>query len=132
MSRFISAVVATFGALLILSGAILIFAPDEVAALVGSGQEEGAALWLTLLGAALFGHGQLNWMQRNAPLGGIYGRPVVMANLAHFVVGGLALLRYCLDGNAHAAYWVAAIVYLAGAGFFGRLLFAAPPQASTR
>ena len=35
----------------------------------------------------------LNWMSRGSALGGIYGRPIVMANTVHFTVASLASIK---------------------------------------
>jgi serine/threonine protein kinase len=45
---------------------------------------------LQVLGSALFGFAMLNWLNRHSRIGGIFGRPVVAANLAH--AGSAALL----------------------------------------
>lgn len=110
-------------------GAACVFAPVEVGvALTGRGDP----LAFSLLGAALLGLGMMTWMTRHAPIGGIYGRPVLMANLMHFLVGGLALLRVVLDGAG--AGWPAALgaFYLAGAASYGALLFSNPARVSRR
>lgn len=119
--RTVSAVVTVLSLLQILLGVVLVFAPQETAAFFFA---EGGAppVLLSLVGAALFGFGQLNWMTRQQPLGGIYGRPVVMANLGHFVVGGLALARAATT----PVLWGVATFYLAGAVFYGALLFTSP------
>lgn len=100
-------------------GAVFVFAPEVGAALTGRGDP----LAFSLLGAALVGLGVVNWMTRRQPVGGIYGRPIVAANLAHFVIGGLALLRVGLDGEATGWTWALAVAYLAGAACYGVLLF---------
>ena len=57
-----------------------------------------AAAWLgQLLGAAWLGVAALNWLQRTALLGGIYGRPVVFANTVMYVVSALSLLRVLIE-----------------------------------
>ena len=110
---------------LLLLGAALVFAPAEAAALV-TGRGDAPDLAFSLLGAALVGLGAMNWMARRAPIGGIYGRPVLTANLAHFVIGGLALLRVGLDGAGTGWLWALCAAYLAGAAFYGALLFSGP------
>jgi len=104
-------------------GVVFVFAPEEAGtALTGRGDP----LAFSLLGAALAGLGATNWMTRRQPLGGIYGRPIVLMNLAHFVIGGLALLRVGLDGEATGWTWVLCAFYLAGAALYGVLLFGEP------
>ena len=116
-----SRVVATIAVVESVLGVALIFFPSEAARLLFP-ETAAPPVVLSLIGAALFGFGQLNWMTREAPMGGIYGRPVVMANLVHFVVGGLALLR----AAETTALWAVAAFYLAGAVFYGALLLRSP------
>lgn len=110
---------------LLLLGAALVFAPDETSALL-TGRDDASDLAFSLLGAALVGLGTMNWLARRSPIGGIYGRPVLVANLAHFVIGGLTLLRAGLDGAGTGWLWTLCVLYLAGAAFYGTLLFAQP------
>lgn len=120
--RVVSIVVAILTLVQFGLGVALIFLPEEVAAGVFPG---APPVLVSLVGAALFGFGQLNWMTRQSPMGGIYGRPVVMANLVHFVVGGLALARAAVTPTL----WGVAAFYLAGAVFYGALLFLSPRAA---
>ena len=54
---------------------------------------------LQLLGGLYFGFGMLNWTAKGNLTGGIYSRPVAMGNLTHFVMGGLALLKFAIRNN---------------------------------
>lgn len=122
--RITKAIVTTFAGILVAMGIALTFLPAEVGAtVIGPGTSE---IILALLGSALFGLGYLNWLTRQAPIGGIYGRPVLIANLVHFVVGGLALVRYCLAESVSQWLWCIAVVYVAGMVFYGALMFYGP------
>jgi hypothetical protein len=79
-------------AILLLGGVTLLFAPDVVLpALVPAFPP--AAMWLgQLLAAAWLGVAALNWLQRGALLGGIYGRSVVLANVALYFISELFAL----------------------------------------
>lgn len=127
-TRVTSFALTCFAIALLLLGLLLIFGPVEAAALVGGTQEQAIAF--AVLGAALFGLGMLNWMTREAPIGGIYGRPVLIANLVHFVAGGLALVRYVLAHQVPRGLWGVTALYVAGIAFFGMLLFSAPKAKS--
>lgn len=74
------------------SGAALTFAPQEVAALSGWADAGPPPFVLQLLGAAYLALALLDWMVRRSVIGGIYGRPVVLANLVHFTVAAFAAL----------------------------------------
>jgi hypothetical protein len=113
-------------ALLLSSGIALLFASDTLLpALVTEAPAEAA--WLgQLLGAAWLGVGTLNWLQRSAVLGGIYGRPVVFANLVLYFVSALSLLRAALGGAAAPELWVAFVPAAVLAGAYATLLLRGP------
>ncbi len=86
-----------------------------------------AAAWLgQLLAAAWLGVAALNWLQRATVLGGIYGRPVVLANLALYLVSALSLLRVVAGGAAPAAVWGALALAAPLALAYGALLLRGP------
>ena len=63
------------------------------------------AAWLgQLLAAAWLGIAALNWLQRSALLGGIYGRATVSANVVVYVVSALSLLRALFGRTPHSRY----------------------------
>jgi hypothetical protein len=101
----------------------LIFAPDEMAARL---VPAGSPLVLQLLGAALFGFAMLNWMSRGIRIGGIYGRPLVVANLAHASVAALSLVRPVFRSGGAPPVLVALVIYSAVAVAFGSRLFVQP------
>jgi hypothetical protein len=79
-----------------------------------------------LLGAALLGLAALNWLSRGSAVGGIYGRPLVVANLAHFLVGALVLLRPALVLPFQASRWLLLAFYAVFGFLFLRLLLRRP------
>lgn len=105
-----------------LLGAALIFAPDEIAnRLVLSGNP----VTLQVLGAAVFGFAMLNWMSRGTRIGGIYGRPLVVANLTHASVATLSLLRPAIRGGG-ISLLIPLAVYAVLAVAFGSRLYTHP------
>jgi ABC-type multidrug transport system permease subunit len=68
----------------------------------------------------------LNWAARANLTGGIYSRPVVIGNLAHFVISGLALLKFATRNSTHSYIWIAVIIYLVFAMFFGIVMYTNP------
>lgn len=123
-ARLTTATITVFAVVLMGGGVALTFLPEEIGSAVFGPDAPGIVL--AVLGGALFGLGLLNWMTRRAPIGGIYGRPVLMANLVHFTVAGLALLRMALDEPVGVGFWAITLVYLAGLAFYGLLLFKGP------
>jgi hypothetical protein len=92
-------------AVLLLGGVALLFASDALLPALAPGFPP-AAIWLgQFLGAAWLGVAALNWLQRGAMLGGIYGRPVVFTNLVLYFVSALSLLRRLLAGGIPPALW---------------------------
>jgi hypothetical protein len=85
-------------AVLLLAGVALLFAPDVLLPALVPGFPPVAAWLGQLLGAAWLAVAALNWLQRAAVLGGIYGRPVVLANVALYFISALSLLRALLGG----------------------------------
>jgi hypothetical protein len=89
LNRLVLAASLAYG----LPGLALTFGPDEVLRSAG-GSATPLDLWLVqLLGAALLGLAVLNWVQRYALVGGIYGRPLLLANLIFSTVGFFASAR---------------------------------------
>ena len=74
-------------------GISLIFAPDNVSIALGMNNSKELSLILQLIGAAYYAFAMLNWMAKGALIGGIYNRPIAVANLSHFLIGGLALTK---------------------------------------
>lgn len=108
-------------ALMAAAGLTLTFLPGEI--LAARAAPAQLAVLLQVCGALYAGFAMLNWTARGQMLGGIYGRPIVVANLLHFVAGGLAILKGRPVGAAGAA---AALVYAAFAAWFGLVLFSSP------
>jgi hypothetical protein len=111
---------------LLLGGIALLFASDVLLPALIPGFPPSAAWLGQLLGAAWLGVAALNWLQRAAVLGGIYSRPVVLANLALYVVSALSLLRVLLEGGGPLAMWAAAGVAGVLAAVYGALLLRGP------
>lgn len=125
--RVISSLLSrTSAALLLVGGGALLFAPDVLLPMLVPGlPPEGA--WLgQLLGAAWLGAAALNWLQRTALLGGIYGRPVVFANVALYLVSALSLLRALLGGAVPAVLWAVLVPLALLAAAYGALLLRGP------
>ena len=101
------------------------FAPDEVIARIGLPESRLADLLVQSIGSVYLGFGMFNWMARGSMMGGIYGRPLVMGNLLHFVTAGLAIW---LRVTELSSLWALAVVYLFFGAGFGLLLVRHPPR----
>ncbi len=123
----ISSIVSRASALLLFAGGLtLLFASDVVLPALIPGFPPAAAWLGQLLGAAWLGIASLNWLQRSALLGGIYGRPIVLANLAVYFISALSLLRALPHAAAPAVLWVVLIPFAAMAAIYGALMLRGP------
>ena len=112
-------------AVLAAAGISLLFAADVILPRVIQGFSPGASWIGQLLAAAWLGLAALNWLTRSSVLGGIYGRPIVLANTTLYFVSAMVLINAATrDGSpaistATAAASVMALLY-------GWLLFGGP------
>lgn len=126
-SRMFSTTLSRISAIvLLLGGVALLFAADVVLpALVPGFPSQG--VWVgQLLAAAWLGVAALNWLQQHALLGGIYGRPVVLANVALYVISALSLFRPVVGGTASPALWAALIPAAILGAVYGALMLRGP------
>lgn len=106
-------------------GIIFTFLPKEASDFIGISSEKSAQLILQILGALYFSFAMLNWMAKGAIIGGIYNKPIALANLTHFVIVALALLKAM--SNAPLYFIVPlAVVYSVFAILFGIIFFKHP------
>ena len=113
--------------LLLASGVAALFAPEEIAGVLGAHGQATSKVVVQLLGAGLFALGFLDWFVRFATIGGLYGRPVVVANLAFFFIATTTLGRHARDTGSGTAWVLAAIVAVL-AVWFGRFLLYPPGE----
>ena len=113
--------------ILALIGISLIFLPNEILDYLQLSVSETLQLLMQIIGSLYFALAILNWMSKGSIIGGIYNRPIAMANLAHFVIAGLALIKGIL-ANPSLSYviWSIAIIYSIFAIFFGIVAFKHP------
>ena len=113
--------------ILALIGISLIFLPNEILDYLELSVSETLQLLMQIIGSLYFALAILNWMSKGSLIGGIYGRPIAMVNLTHFVIAGLALIKGIL-ANPSLSYviWSIAIIYSIFAIFFGIVAFRHP------
>jgi len=102
------------------------FLPVEILAALGTPGGGLPPTFVQLLGALWLAFAMLNWMARGSPMGGIYGRPIVVANLTHFAIGAMTLAKLVFAGTVDVVVITAATVYAAFAIAFGTVLFISP------
>ena len=113
--------------ILAMIGISLIFLPNEILDYLELSVSETLQLLMQIIGSFYFAFAILNWMSKGSIIGGIYNRPIAMANLTHFVIAGLALIKGIL-ANPSLSYviWSIAIIYSIFAIFFGIVAFKHP------
>ena len=113
--------------ILALIGISLIFIPKEILDYLELSVSGTLQLLMQIIGSLYFALAILNWMSKGRFIGGIYNRPIAMANLTHFVIAGLALIKGVL-ANPSLSYviWSIAIIYSIFAILFGIVAFKHP------
>ena len=108
-----------------IAGVSLLFLPDEILSISGYSTGGLNSIALQIFGALYIAFCVLNWLARANLIGGIYSKPVALANFAHFFIGGLSLLK----GAAVAefpALWVIGMIYSVFAVLFAVIAFGNP------
>jgi hypothetical protein len=113
-------------ALLLLGGVALLFGADDILPRVIPGFPAGAAWIGQLLAAAWLPLGALNWLNRSAILGGIYGRPIVMANAALYFISAMVLGKIVRQPGTPVAIVGLTVVFGVFAVIYGWLMFRGP------
>ena len=113
--------------ILALIGISLIFFPKEILDYFELSVSDTLELLMQIIGSFYFAFAMLNWMSKGSIIGGIYNRPIAIANLTHFVIAGLVLIKGVL-ANPSLSYviWSIAIIYSIFAILFGILVFKHP------
>ncbi len=110
-----------------LLGVILTFLPNEIVRSFNVEPANSLSILMQIIGALYFGFGMLNWMQKTSKIGGIYNRPIAVANFSHFIIAGLALIKGLFSNSGLPTFiWVLGIIYLIFAIAFGIILFRHP------
>ena len=111
--------------LLGLAGIFALFAPDVLLAMFSAPLADPLSVLIQLMGALYFSMAMMNWTAKDSAIGGIYARPVSLANFAHFFIGTLLLARYVLSNAFHVSILLMLVVYAIFASIFYWLVFRA-------
>ncbi|MFZ5858293.1 MAG: hypothetical protein ACOYZ6_15820 [Chloroflexota bacterium] len=107
------------------AGLVALFLPDWVLSMQGLVVTAGASLLVQMLGAVYIALAAMDWTAKDSVIGGIYARPVSLANFSHFFIGALLLVKYDLSHAANSSLWAATAVYVFFAACFYWLVFRA-------
>jgi hypothetical protein len=72
-------------------GLILTFAPDVALSSINAELNTTTLLLMKFMGGLYLGYAVMNWMTKESLIGGIYNRPIAIANFWHFFVAGLLI-----------------------------------------
>lgn len=103
-----------------LAGVSALFMPEVLLPTQGAG-----SIWIQLMGALYFSFALMNWTAKDGIIGGVYARPVSLANFGHFFAGVLLLVKYLLSNPFNLSIFVVTVVYVAYAACFYWLVFRA-------
>ncbi len=110
---------------LALAGVLALFAPDVLLSTLNTAATAQVSVLVQLLGALYFSFALMNWAAKDSAIGGIYARPVSLANFSHFLSGTLILAKYLLSNEFNLSIVLALSVYAIFAVFFYWLVFRA-------
>ena len=111
--------------LLALAGIFALFAPDILLTLCGAPTADPLSTLIQLMGALYFSMAMMNWTAKDSAIGGIYARPVSIANFSQFLIGTLLLAKVVLSSGFNLAITLLLVVYAIFAILFYWLVFRA-------
>lgn len=109
-----------------IAGAAGLFLPHEILAALGAPATGIFPALIQLHAAVLLGFAMIDWMAKDSLIGGIYNRPVLVGNTAHFTIGAITLVKLVAGGVREPAVVVATVIYVVFGIGFGMLMFGSP------
>ena len=111
--------------ILALAGVLTLFMPDVLLSALGVSVTAQLSVLVQILGALYFSFALMNWTAKDSSIGGIYARPVSLANFGHFFSGTLILVKDALSNKFNLPILLVLIVYVGFACCFYWLVFRA-------
>ena len=112
-----------------ITGVACTFMPAEILTYCGIAASKPYELCVQIFGAMYFGYAMLNWMTKDAIIGGIYNRAIAIANLTHFTIAALALVKAVFSTQAMPLpFLLLAAVYTIFAVSFGIIFMTQPAK----
>ena len=116
-----------------LTGLGLTFIPKEILVYLTLEANLTSTILMQILGALLLGFALMNWISRDALFGGIYNKPMTTANLMHFGIGGLALIKVVFKIEQNVELIIAlTIIYSVFALCFGYVFMNNPKKVTEK
>jgi hypothetical protein len=108
-------------------GLLTSFLPQEVLKITYLPTSPVNVLLLQILSAFYIGLAMINFMSKDAVIGGIYNRPILMGNIAYHSISSIALVKYALNQGMFSTTLITmTVVYCALSLGFLRLFFVVP------
>ena len=108
------------------AGVALWFLPQEVLGALGETPRAPIIVLIQLTGAMAMAWAVVNWLVRGQRIGGIYNRPLALANFMHFFAGAMVLLPVAASGHAGVIEQALVVPYVVFAGWWGAVMFTSP------
>jgi hypothetical protein len=105
------------------AGLSALFAPEELLKLFSLPQIAPLPVLIQLAGTLYLSFALMNWTAKDNIIGGVYLRPISLANFAHFMMGALTLLKYQSPNGTGSSLWIVFAVYALFAALFTWLVF---------
>lgn len=115
-------ILTSYAILMAIAGIGVLFLGDEVTALLNI---QSSPLINALLAALFFGFATTNWHSKNLTIGGVYGRPLVLGNLSHTLIGSISLIKIANDTSTSTTI-ILTIIYSIFALAFTWLMYTHP------
>ena len=87
-----------------LLGLLSSFLPQEILTELQLEHSDNSVFLIKALGAFYISWALLNYMIRNLTFGGVYGRPITAANLTHYGIGAILLIKEALNSGGRNTY----------------------------
>jgi len=104
-------------------GLLALFVPEELLKMLSLPIINSLPVLIQLLGALYLSFALMNWTAKDNIIGGVYLRPISIANFSHFMIGALTLLNNQLSNGVNIYLLVTSIVYVVYAIIFTWLVF---------
>lgn len=110
-------------------GFSLTFLPQEIIGSLQITKTPITQLAFQFLGALYLGFTLLNWMAKGSIIGGIYNKPIIIGNLLHFGMTGIALIKAISSISIHKnVFIILTVLYLLFTVSFGYLFLNNPSK----
>ena len=106
-----------------LLGLLALFVPEELLKALNAPVASPLPVLVQLAGGLYCSFALMNWTSKDNIIGGIYLRPISLANFAQFTIGALSLVKYQMVNAANIFLWVVLVMYLVFAVIFTWLVF---------